>query len=99
MPNSTPFRQSPETPLTCAQITAVLVDYVSGDMDTATRAAFERHLHDCQECTAFLATYQKTMALIRAVRYETLPAALLRRVQNFLHTRVDRPPAHDETRS
>jgi anti-sigma factor RsiW len=94
MSNHTPFRQPPETPLTCAQIIAVLAEYVAGDMDTATCATFEEHLRDCRECMAFLATYQTTIAAIRAVRDEELPAALLSRVQAFLRARVGNVPIH-----
>jgi anti-sigma factor RsiW len=73
---------------------AVLAEYIAGDMDTARRATFEAHLRDCQECMAFLTTYQKTLAVLHAVRDEELPAALLSRVQDRLRARVQRPHPH-----
>jgi hypothetical protein len=43
---------------------------------------------------AFLTTYQKILAALRAVRDEEPPAALLSRVQARLRARVKRPHPH-----
>jgi predicted anti-sigma-YlaC factor YlaD len=89
----------PEGPLTCEQITAVLADYLLGEMDTATQMVFEGHLRDCQECLAFLRTYQQTVLGIRAVRYTELPVELLARIQQFLQMHMHRTPSSGETSS
>jgi predicted anti-sigma-YlaC factor YlaD len=59
MTNNTYSRHStsPEADLTCQQVTALLVDYVAGEMDALTCMAFEAHLLNCPVCTAFLALH------------------------------------------
>lgn len=85
MSNHVPFHSTSAESLTCAHVTALLIDYVLGELDATTRGTFEQHLQGCQECLAFLATYQKTLSVVGAVRYEEVPLALLVRVQQFLH--------------
>jgi anti-sigma factor RsiW len=86
--------QSPPPELTCQQVIALLVDYVTGAMEAETRAAFATHLRDCTECENFFATYEATLRALRSVRHEALPAALLTRVQQFLRQRIDRLSPH-----
>jgi hypothetical protein len=84
--------QSSETDLTCQQIAALLVDYVAEDMALPTRTAFETHLRNCPDCVAFLATYKETIRTTRSVRYETIPAEMLARVQQFLRQKIEATP-------
>ena len=77
-----------ETELNCRQVTALLVDYVAGDMDEMTRMAFEAHLRHCPACTAFLATYRGTIYATRAIRDESVPAAMIDRVWQFLRRKI-----------
>ena len=81
----------PEMPSTCQQVTDVIVDYVTEEMDPVTRLAFERHLSLCPDCVAFLNTYQGTIRTMRTVRYETIPADMLGRVEQFLRGKVASP--------
>jgi anti-sigma factor RsiW len=89
--------QSPETGLTCQQVAALLVDYVTEDMASPTRTAFEAHLRNCPDCVAFLATYKETIRTTRAVRYEAIPAEMLARVQRFLRQQIEATPPHRGT--
>ena len=88
---------SPETNLTCQQVTALLVDYVTEDMAPPTRTVFEAHLRNCPDCVAFLATYKETIRTTRAVRYEAIPAEMLARVQRFLRQKIEATPPHRGT--
>ena len=63
---------SPEAELTCRQVTALFVDYLTGDIESLTRTAFEAHLCHCQACTAFFATYRETIRATRAARNEMI---------------------------
>jgi anti-sigma factor RsiW len=92
MSNNTPMRPTLAVERTCEQVTALLVDYVLGEMESATWRAVEAHLRHCRECRAFLATYQQTIAVLRSGRCEELPEALLARVQQFLHVRIAAKP-------
>lgn len=79
---------SAETHLTCQQVTDLIVDYVTGELDATTRSVLDKHLHNCRDCVAFLNTYQETIRVTRAVRYEDVPAELLDRVQQFLNSKL-----------
>ena len=50
---------------TCAAETGLIGDYLSDNLDSLQRQAFEAHLQACPDCLAFLATYRKTIALTR----------------------------------
>ena len=78
---------SPETHLTCQQVTNLIVDYVTGDLAATTSATFETHLRGCKDCEAFLHTCRETIRVTRSVRYEDLPADMLKRVERFLQAR------------
>jgi anti-sigma factor RsiW len=80
--------QTPATDLTCQQLIALCVDYLTGDLDAVTGAAFELHLRDCPDCLAFLATYRATIRATRSVRYEAIPEQMLARIEQFLRDRI-----------
>ena len=80
--------QGPETELTCQQITDLIVDYVAEDMEPAMRSAFETHIHDCPDCTAFLNTYKVTIRTTRSLRDEDVPEEMRHRVQQFLQAKI-----------
>ena len=78
---------STETHLTCQQVTGLIVDYVTGELDATTRSILDKHLHNCRDCVAFLNTYQETIRVTRTVRYADVPDELLDRVQQFLRNK------------
>jgi anti-sigma factor RsiW len=78
---------SSETRLTCQQVTDLIVDYVTGELDPTTRSVLETHLHNCRDCVAFLNTYRETIRVTRAVRYEDVPTNMLDRVQQALRAK------------
>jgi anti-sigma factor RsiW len=80
--------QASEVRLTCQQLTDIILDYVTNEMEPALRAAFERHLERCTDCVAFLNTYQETIRATRSVAHEDVPAEMVHRVQNFLLERI-----------
>jgi anti-sigma factor RsiW len=84
----TQHTQASDIRLTCQQLTDVILDYVTNEMEPALRAAFERHLERCSDCVAFLHTYQETIRTTRSVCHEDVPAEMVNRVQNFLLERI-----------
>jgi hypothetical protein len=78
--------------LTCQQVTALLVEYVSDALAPETMGAFHEHLRDCADCLAYLRTYRATIRALGTVRYEDMPAALQERLLSFLQTRLTRAP-------
>jgi anti-sigma factor RsiW len=78
--------------MTCERVTALIRDYLAGELHPAMTTAFEEHVRLCQDCVAFLKTYQKTTQAIQSLRHEELPAEMQIRVRQFLRTRIDRLP-------
>jgi hypothetical protein len=77
----------PSTPnLTCEQVVGFVADYLSGSLEPEMTAAFEVHLRGCDDCLAFLNTYQRTIAAVRSLRFDDIPAEMEARVRRFLKT-------------
>ena len=74
--------------ITCEQVTALLIDYVAGDLDPATTLVLERHVQNCPDCVAFLHTYRESIRLTRTLRYEDIPEELQDRVHAFLRQKM-----------
>lgn len=72
----------------CAEITALIVDYIAGALDSDRRLAFEQHLMICPDCVAFLNTYKKTVAATRSLRFEDIPRAMVERTEKFLQQKL-----------
>ena len=80
--------ESTDMRLTCEQVTALLIDYVTGALDPTTTRALQEHLRNCRDCVAFLRTYTEAIGATRSLRYEDVPAEMVDRVQQFLRTRI-----------
>jgi anti-sigma factor RsiW len=53
--------------ITCRQLIEFIAVYVAGELDAASRIEFERHLHLCRSCRAYLETYRQTIVLAHAL--------------------------------
>jgi anti-sigma factor RsiW len=74
--------------ITCEQATALLIDYIAGELDPATTLVLERHLERCVDCVAFLHTYKETISTTRTLRYEDMPEELQDRLLQALHAKM-----------
>ncbi|MEO8604069.1 MAG: zf-HC2 domain-containing protein [bacterium] len=54
------------TQLTCSDVVAFLMSYLSRERASEPRAEFEAHLSMCDECVAFVRSYELTMRLSQA---------------------------------
>lgn len=72
----------------CKEITDLIIDYLTGHLDSNTASAFEKHLHLCTDCVAFLETYKKTVQATQSLRYEDIPPEMERRVRRFLQKKT-----------
>ena len=45
----------------CKEVTAFLMDYVSGELPEDERANFEQHLSGCLDCREYLVQYESTI--------------------------------------
>jgi len=91
-PPRAPSRSPATPPVTCEQVTGLILDYVNEDLDRATTRAFRSHLRECPDCVAFLNTYKKSIRSTRSLRYQEVPAELERRVREFLRKRIPQSP-------
>ena len=78
------MRVNPKKVDTCKQATSLILDYLTGELDSKTKRAFEEHLIECPDCVAFLNTYKKTIQSTRSLQYEDIPSEMKRRVQKYL---------------
>ena len=83
---------SSDDDLTCQQVIALLVEYVTDALAPETLRAFQEHLRACEDCLAYLNTYRATIRATRTLRYDDMPTALQDRLLSFLRTRVTRAP-------
>ena len=51
---------------TCKNETALIGDYLSGNLSPRALATFEDHLESCPDCAAFLRTYRRTIEITRS---------------------------------
>ena len=53
--------------LTCRDFVEVIMAWLDGELDAATRHVFEEHLAACEDCENYLDSYRTTVALGRSV--------------------------------
>jgi len=49
--------------VTCREFADFMGDYLSGELSSGTRSAFEHHLQLCANCRNYLAGYEETIKL------------------------------------
>jgi hypothetical protein len=83
-----PQRKSEKAQLTCEQVTALIRDYLAGELDPDLASTFEEHLRRCADCVAFLNTYKQTVQSVLSLSYEEIPAEMQIRVRQFLRAKI-----------
>ena len=61
-----PTRRKDSSNVTCKDATDLIGDYLADSLNPNERRAFEAHLSGCSDCTAFLATYTRTIDLTKS---------------------------------
>jgi anti-sigma factor RsiW len=69
--------------LSCQDVVNFLYDYLAGELDPAVRADFDAHIARCDECVAFIRSYEQTIGLSKRA-FETLDDAPADRVPEAL---------------
>ena len=49
--------------MTCLEVADFMMDYLSGELPSASRAEFEYHLSLCSNCRRYLDSYRETVNL------------------------------------
>ena len=62
--------------MTCREFADFIADYLSGELPSGERSAFDHHLQLCVNCRQYLAGYEQTMKLGKRAfeNDEALPA-------------------------
>ncbi len=70
--------------MTCKDLCALLLEFVSGDLSDERRAVVEQHLKDCPPCLIYFETYQVTIKLVRKLPCTPPPPQLMDRLRAAL---------------
>ena len=62
----------------------VLMEYLEGTLSGADRDAIEEHVRGCPRCRAFVESYERTPAILRAATAAALPEDLRESLRRFL---------------
>ena len=68
----------------CKDIVRLLVDFLERRLPPDVQADLERHLSKCPRCLTQLKTYESTVALLRTVKEDDLPAELRWTLKSFV---------------
>ncbi|ARA92918.1 hypothetical protein AWN76_006910 [Rhodothermaceae bacterium RA] len=84
-------------PLSCEDVNRFIVAYLDDALPDRLRTRFEAHLAHCANCSAYLAQYRQTIALVReAEQLPPPPAELADLTLAFLHRHLDAPPPDED---
>ena len=76
--------------LSCREVIARLADYLDAALDLLMHARVAVHLAVCAECRAYLATYERTRALVGRSGRTEMPDEARHRVTRELVDRLSR---------
>jgi anti-sigma factor (TIGR02949 family) len=74
--------------LTCKEAIDIMAEFLEAALGRTAADDLARHLEACDECTAYLNTYQKTRALAGATVRAEMPAEVRARLRAFLLARL-----------
>jgi anti-sigma factor RsiW len=63
--------------LTCQQMVELVTEYLDGVMEPPRRARFEAHLAGCDGCTAYLAQFRTTVAVVGRLDSGDVPGPVM----------------------
>ena len=58
----------------CSRLVSLLSDYIDGRLPAEVKHDLEQHLGGCSECTTFVGTFRSTVAMLKSLKEEDLPA-------------------------
>ena len=60
--------------LSCRDVAALVTDELEGALSEATRRRFEEHMSSCEGCRTFARQIEQTVAVLRTLPREDVPA-------------------------
>ena len=81
--------------MNCRRVITLIIEYLSGALDSKTTLAWGAHLLDCRNCLALFETYRKTIETVRSLPSKDIPPEARNRIQRSLERRIKHgSPAH-----
>ncbi|MGH3732115.1 MAG: anti-sigma factor family protein [Acidimicrobiales bacterium] len=79
------------SPLVCQQAVELMSDYLDGSLSRRNRRRLEKHLADCDACTAYLEQMRATIALSGAATPDDLSPDMLETLTELFRRYRDEP--------
>jgi anti-sigma factor RsiW len=77
--------------MTCDDLVELLVDFLGGELVAEHHETVTVHISGCARCTAYVATYQHTVRIARALpKCGPLPPAFEARLRQLLEPELDK---------
>ena len=77
--------------MTCREAIDVLADFLEAALGPDLARELDAHLAQCPECSAYLATYRRTVGTTAVAARVDMPDELRRRLSAFLLQRLREP--------
>ena len=72
----------------CAEVAALLADYLEGETDPRTTELIDQHQAACKDCRNFADSYRETPRLLREVGCEKMPEEFRQRLEDVILKRM-----------
>jgi len=72
--------------VTCREVVELMTDYLDGALSATDLERFERHMHGCDGCRAYLVQLRTARSLIGKAAYEPVPEPLKAELMNAFRT-------------
>ena len=81
------------SPLVCREAVELMSDYLEGSLSRRDRKRLERHLADCDACTAYLEQLRVTIAASGRVEPDDLDPEVLEGLVDLFRQYREEPPS------
>ncbi len=78
--------------MNCRRVITLIIEYLSGALDSKTTLAWGAHLLDCSDCMAFFETYRRSIEALRTLPCKEISHGALSRIQRSLRSRIRHAP-------
>lgn len=75
--------------MTCRDVVRHLHEYLDGELPGHAAEQMDGHLHQCEHCQRFLASYRKTIQLFKQSQEHDLPAEVCRQLWKALERKLE----------
>lgn len=74
--------------MNCRRVTILIIEYLSGALDSKTTLAWGAHLLGCSDCMAFFETYGRSIQALRTLPCKEISHEARSRIQRSLQSRI-----------